>query len=753
MPAPRVTARTLLLLTLLLLYAVTLGYIALRLSFPSDGARLAFQAHADYGDSVSLSPLRAGETALRPGDYVLRVDGHAISTNLRQIFDPTNASPGWQLGQTVNYTVIRGGSMLDLRVALNLFPLGAVLRENLAVLVVLIFLQGEAAWIWSRRRDERAPQVLLLAVSAFCMFSVCWYLGSDIPMLVNAPWLILGYRGLTFTLLMVMCSAILHFSLILPRRNEQPPLPIYLIPAIYLTPFVVFPVLMALLYSPSITELMRRWEISMISLIFVAFILALLAFLYGYRHIRHRVPRLHVRIIAVAFAFAAVFALIYGIPIILTGQSSMGWNVLPLLSLPVAFGLAIAVIFYRLFDILVVIQRTLVWGALTALIVGIYVVIVGSLSIVFDVRGDPVFSLIATGVSAVMFQSARTRLQALVNRLVYGGRDTPYEVVTRITQEIEAVAPEEVLLRFVQTVGMALKLPYSALELWDDGRYQSVAAWGKATGERVVFPLTFHGKQSGRLVVSSRALGEALTAGDQDLLRGVADQAELLIEMGRLNSELQMSREKLMVTREDERRRLHNDLHDGLGPTLASMTLQIDAARNWVTRDPDQAEALLVDLKAQVKVAVADVRRLVDDLRPSVLDNFGLVGAIREQAHQFERDGALTITINAPAVLPPLSTALEVAAYRIVSEAMTNVVHHAQAKHCIVTLALGTELVISIQDNGRGLPEYRRAGASGINSMSRRAAELGGTCRVENLPEGGTMVCAHLGYIPLEQPQ
>lgn len=744
MSAQRVTARTLLSGTLLLLYFLTFSYAALRLSFPSDGTRLVFQAHIDYPNTISVSPFRDGAMSLQPGDYILQVDGQTIPAASFQIFGLGHTTPGWHSGQVINYTVIREDAMLDLSVLLGLFPLGAVLRENIMVIVFLIFLQIEAGWIWSRRRDERAPQVLLLAVSCFCLFSVCWYLGTDVPMLVNAPWLILGYRALTFTLLMIMCSATLHFSLILPRRPEQPALPAYLIPGVYLTPFIAFPVLMVLLYDPNLGEWLHRWEISMISLIFIAFILALLAFLYGYRQTRQRVPRLHVRIIATTFAIAAVLAVLYGIPIILTGQSALGWNVLPLLSLPIALGLGIAVGFYRLFDIRVVIQRTLVWGALTVLIISTYVLVVGGLSILFQ-QGDPIFSLIATGMVAVMFHGVRARLQTWVGSLLYGDVAKPYEVVNRITQQIAAVAPDEAFTQFVHTVGTALKLPYCAIELGRAGQHQLAAAWGDPSAERIEFPLTLHAEQVGRFLVCPRAAGEMLTTGDQELLRGLADQAEVIIEMARLNSELQSSREKLVLAREEERRRLRRDLHDGLGPAVASLGLQLDAARNLLERDPEQTQIILADLKHQVKSAVTDLRRLVYELRPPALDELGLINAIREKARQFELDGTLTITVEAPPTLPPLSAALEVAAYRIITEAMTNVVRHAGATVCTVRLTLNGSLVVTVQDDGKGLPDDLHTGV-GIQSMAERAAELGGTCQLSSSPEGGTLVCARWPY-------
>jgi len=753
MIVPRFTARNLVRPIVCVLYLLALTFAALRLNIPSDGARLALQAHPDFSGSVVVTNLIQQPDNLRIDDYVLQVDGQNISRWTLNLSTWDGETLNWQFGQTITYTVLRGDAVIDLPIQLRVFPIGEILRDNLAVMVFVILLQLEAAWIWRLRRDERAPQLLFVAVSSFCAFSVCWYFGTDVPTLVNSPWLILSYRVLTFIMLMLMCACIFHFSLILPHQRQKKVLSTRLVAAIYLTPFVSFPLLMMLLYTPNPTEWLHRWELAMIALIFASFLLALLAILYGYRKLRHQVPRLHVRIIAAAFAIAAVLAAIYGaLPILFPEHLSTGWNVLPLLSLPVAFGLAIAVVFYRLFDIRVVIQRTLVWGALTALIIVTYVVIVGGLSVVFRVQGSNEFSLVATGVVAVMFSNVRSNLQQRVSTLLYGERDTPYQVVKRITQQIEATTPDESLSYFVRTVGTALKLPYTAIELCGDGQYQEAAHWGKPGRERVEYPLTILGEQFGRLVVSPRGDGEPLTAGDQELLRGLVFQAEMMIKMAHLNAELQTSREKLVQAREEERRRLRRDLHDGLGPALASLTLQIDAARNLLARDPVLAQDLLVSLKEQVKAALDDIRRLVYELRPPALDELGLIGAICEKAHQFEQDGTLSIALAVPASLPALPAALEVAAYRIATEAMTNVVRHAQAKTCSIHLALDDTLIIEVRDDGKGLPANMRSGV-GIHSMAERAAELGGTCQVERLPSGGTLVCARIPFISMEQPR
>jgi signal transduction histidine kinase len=200
-----------------------------------------------------------------------------------------------------------------------------------------------------------------------------------------------------------------------------------------------------------------------------------------------------------------------------------------------------------------------------------------------------------------------------------------------------------------------------------------------------------------------------------------------------------------VIAREEERRRLRRDLHDGLGSTLAALGLQVGAVRALLPTDP-AADAQALELRAGIRVAIADIRRLAYELWPPALDELGLIGALRARAAQYEHTGdgvAPQVTIDAPEDLPSLPAAVEVAAYRIAQEALTNVTRHAQARACVVRLALDQALSITIVDDGVGIPSARRSGV-GLLSMRERAAELGGACTIEPAAGGGTCVRASL---------
>lgn len=419
------------------------------------------------------------------------------------------------------------------------------------------------------------------------------------------------------------------------------------------------------------------------------------------------------------------------------------------LAIPVAVG--VAILRYRLYDIDLVMNRTLVYGALTACVVGIYVLVVGYLGALLRTGGNLPISLVATGVVAVLFAPLRDRLQQGVNRLMYGERDEPYAVLSRLGERLEAtLAPEAVLPAIVETVGEALKLPYAAIALPRDGNYFEVtAASGEPPGgpptDPLVLPLSYGGETVGRLLLASRGSGEGFSAADRRLLDDLARHAGVAVHGVRAMADLRRSREGLVLAREEERRRLRRDLHDELAPTLAALGLTAATVGELISTDPKEAASANEKLRAAIRVTVGDVRRLVYDLRPPALDELGLVEALRERASRIEAGEGIRVTVEAPETLPPLPAAVEVAAYRIVQEALTNVSRHARASACSVRLVYseGRSLTVEVVDDGVGLPE-RSWGGVGLHSMRERAAELGGTCEISPASPSGTRVLARL---------
>jgi signal transduction histidine kinase len=232
------------------------------------------------------------------------------------------------------------------------------------------------------------------------------------------------------------------------------------------------------------------------------------------------------------------------------------------------------------------------------------------------------------------------------------------------------------------------------------------------------------------------------------VLDALAHQLAPVVRALELSRELQTSRERLVLSREEERRRLRRELHDGLGPALAGLTLRVDTARNTVGSDPAVDRALM-GLRDDVQEAVADVRRIVEDLRPAALDDLGLVGAIDALARRMGA-GPLRVAVETDGLLPPLPAATEVAAYRIAQEAVTNAVRHAGPTAVGVRVRVGTEegrsLTLVVEDDGcgRGTAPNLPGGGNGLGTMREWAEELGGALAVGLRSGGGTVVRASL---------
>jgi signal transduction histidine kinase len=431
-----------------------------------------------------------------------------------------------------------------------------------------------------------------------------------------------------------------------------------------------------------------------------------------------------------------------------------GTTLITVFMLIIPLSIALAILRYRLFDIDLLINRALVYGALTACVVFVYVFVVGYLGEVFRANNSLLVSLVATGIVAVLFAPLRDRLQRGVNHLMYGERDDPYEVISRLGERLEGtLAPEAVLPTVTQTVREALKLPYPAIALGEGEALAVAAENGSPVKAPLRLPLFYQREKVGELRLALRTPGEGFTPADRRLLDNLTRQAGIAVHAVRLTTDLQRSRERLVTTREEERRRLRRDLHDGLGPTLGSLPLKLDVAGDLVEQDPVAARELLRGLKEQSQSAVADIRRLVYELRPPALDELGLVGAIREIAAQYTRNG-LRVSVEAPEELPLLPAAVEVAAYRIAQEALTNVARHATASECVVSVALDRAagaLNVEIQDDGSGIPP-RRARGVGLSSMRERAGELGGGFVVESPATGGTFVRATMPFASHDEP-
>jgi signal transduction histidine kinase len=245
-------------------------------------------------------------------------------------------------------------------------------------------------------------------------------------------------------------------------------------------------------------------------------------------------------------------------------------------------------------------------------------------------------------------------------------------------------------------------------------------------------PLVHRGVHLGDLAVETPP-GRTLSAADTALLQDLARHAAVTVRAAQLATELKASRARIVTAQEEERKRLRRALHDGLGPSLAAIVLKLNES---------QRNALLAEIRDETRAAITEVRRLVEGLRPPSIDEVGLANAIRQRAAALSSD-VLVYQVHSPEAVPPIPAAVEVAAFLIASEAMTNVAKHSKATRCTVELTLDERLEVTVSDNGRGIIEPAGNGV-GWTSMTERAAELGGSCTISARPAGGVVVRAIL---------
>lgn len=391
----------------------------------------------------------------------------------------------------------------------------------------------------------------------------------------------------------------------------------------------------------------------------------------------------------------------------------------------------IAIRRYRLFDGRQVLNRGLVYGLLTALVGAVYLAAAGLVRLLLPAQLGTAVAVVVAVLAALPLQDA---LQRAANRVVYGYRDDPYGMLVQLGRRLEALAaPDDVLPAVAGTVQVALRL--AAVSVQVNG-VTLARAGARAGGVVEEFPLLFAGETIGALGVETR--DDVVTTAERRLLTVLAGQVATVAHAVTLRADLLRSRERLIGAAEEERRRLRRDLHDGLGPALAGVVLGLQRARRRLPGDTTAAAEQLDALTGQTQDAVAEVRRLVYGLRPPALDELGLVGALTEQGRSLGG-----IEVQGPGQEPELPAAVEVAAYRIALEAMTNAVRHAQAAVITVRVRVDDALRLDVADDGRGLPAGYQAGV-GISSMRERAAELGGVCVIEARTPRGTLVRATL---------
>jgi signal transduction histidine kinase len=410
-------------------------------------------------------------------------------------------------------------------------------------------------------------------------------------------------------------------------------------------------------------------------------------------------------------------------------------------SLPwVPAAIAIAVVRERLYGIDVVIRRSVVYGGLLGGIVAIYAGVVWGASALLGV-GGPVPSLGATVLVAILFQPAKQRLEHLAERVVFGGRRDPAAALARLGVAVQGTAESVALPDLCRTVMDAARLVGASITT----RTGLSGAAGSDAGATVHVPLIHQGEDVGRLTVRLAPGERRLSKAEDHVVSQLAPLLASTVHALALAHQLRSARERLVTTREEERRRLRRDLHDGLGPALAAITMEIQAARALLAVDRGGADTVLQSAEDSARGAIREIRRVVHGLRPPILDQLGLVRAIQEHAGSIVLDApgrSFDVAITSSGELDVLPAAGEVAAYMIVLEALTNVVRHSGAHRCTIDIRVDDQLRIEVSDDGTGLPREFHQGV-GLQSMRERAEELGGSLTIDP-SEAGVRVVARI---------
>jgi signal transduction histidine kinase len=728
--------------------AAALGFLAWRAVGSSDGASIPFYSQAWTADGVATVGSSEPSNGLRAGDHITAVDGRSVGAWIEGAIDP-RMDRSALAGDRVTYTVLRDGALVDVPVRPAPQDPSPILLEFWSAILFVVVLQGLAVFVLLRRPEASASVALAIAAVGVTGSTIPWLLGLQVSDIVRGwPFALYGLTSGGLYMLLWPAGA-LHLPLALERGASSPRR--RALALAYGLPLggYIAAMIATRLTTASATAWIGTWPTVQLVVIIPTILAGFVLSIRGFRRATAAV-RQQVRWVTIGGATAAVTSLVLMlVPELLTGRPFVPWSAVGLIALPLPLGISAAILRSRLFDIDVVVNRTLVYGGATASIVAIYAVAVTFLGSFLRIEGGFPASLLATGLAAVAAIPIRDGLQRTVNRLMYGDRDDPYRGLARLGRRLEGTLdPVEAPAVIVRTIAESLRVPWVGLRIGSAEQPGRTIEFGsRPIGTVTATPLVYGSEVVGDLLVAPRSPSEPLSAADRALLEALARQAGAAVHGVRLTLDLIESREHLVVAREEERRRIRRDLHDGLGPTLAAIGMRAEVAAELAANDPAGAERVLAEMRVEVQGALAEIRRLVDALRPPALDELGLVGALQAQAGRLGPEPI--VDVAARGTLHDLPAAIEVAAYRIAVEAMTNAARHARARSCHVRLSeagkldSARSLEVEITDDGAGIARDVRPGI-GLLSMRERASEVGGTCVVEASPDGGTRVFARL---------
>ncbi|MFS8098983.1 histidine kinase [Lentzea alba] len=703
---------------------------------PADGTS-TYPSTPLWRNSVQIADVVL-QPHLQAGDVVVAVDGRPLADWL----DP-GPMREFRQGDVLTYTVYRGGERMDVPVTVLRYPLGEMSRTHLTAVPFMVFLLVVSSFVLLRRPENPTVRTLFATTALLPFGATNWPLPTQVIDVVNGPRFWPTLVGDTANAL--LWASLLHFILLFPQRPGFLVRRPRLVMAVYALPFVLHGLYLAGTLPFAGTDLERWARVLTVSSPAAHVVPLLIGWVaaVSYRRAGRTPSSRYVRWILFTVLVAAIIYFGLGqVPDRILGRPLVPWSVMVLIFIPfpIAFGIGA----FRLFEITLILRRSLIYVGLSLVLVGVYLSVVVVLGRIIG-AGAYLVQLVATAVVTIVCQPVLTAIRTAVSRVLFGDRDDPYRVLKQLGDELEGrVAADSELTTVVETLARTLRLAYAAVELQTPEGVIDAARHGSPRGTLHSVLLVHRGEQVGRLILGTGPRREPFGRADRNLIEGLARQVAATAHGVLLAIRLQRSLEEAVTAREEERRRLRRDIHDSVGPSLTAGKWDLERARALMRSNVEQAEAILDRLVQAQDNVIADIRRLIQGLRPPVLDQLGLVSALRERARSLVGDRAdLIIVVHVDDEVEPLPAAVEVAAYHIVVEAMTNVVRHTRADRCVVGLRRTEALFVEIKDNGQGLPDSYRAGV-GLHSMRERATELGGAFTISTGHGTGTAVRARL---------
>jgi signal transduction histidine kinase len=426
--------------------------------------------------------------------------------------------------------------------------------------------------------------------------------------------------------------------------------------------------------------------------------------------------------------------------------------------IPITIG--VAVLRYRLYDIDFVIRKTVVFAVVAAFIAIVYVAVVAGVGALVGSGSGPLLSALAAAVVALVFQPVRARARRFADRVVYGKRATPYEVMSTFGDQLAGTYPaDDVLDRIAKVLGEGVGARSAEVRLAVGGDLRTVASWppDAVTGEA---DYTADVRHQGELL---GALAVALPANDpmdptrEQLVQDLASQAGLVLRNVRLTEQLRArlddlraAQKRLVAAQDEERRRLERNIHDGAQQQLVALTVKLRLAESLVPRDASKAQEMLRDLQGETQTALEDLRDLARGIYPPLLADKGLVAAVEAQA----RRSAVPVSMEVGADAPGRSGSdVEAAAYFSILESLQNIAKYADATTARVALSVVDEhLVFEVIDDGRGFDPAATAFGTGLQGIADRLGALDGSVRVVSAPGAGTTVIGRLPWSGAQGP-